>query len=55
MDLEENVKKYNKLNGCIKRYFGKNRRKEVKLRMHSVMEPEVSSPCLQVSGAVPYS
>jgi hypothetical protein len=27
MDLEDNVQKYNKLNGCIKRYLGKNTRK----------------------------
>jgi hypothetical protein len=27
MDLEDNVQKYKKLKGCIKRYLGKNMRK----------------------------
>jgi hypothetical protein len=35
MDLKENVKQYNILNGCIKVYFGKNMRK-VKLIMHII-------------------
>lgn len=42
-DLEENVQKYNKLNGCIRRYLGKNMRTEVKLRMYNV----ISKPALQ--------
>jgi hypothetical protein len=37
MDLEDNVQKYNKLNGCIKRYLGKNMRKEIKLRLHDII------------------
>jgi hypothetical protein len=28
IDLEVNVQKHNKLNGCIKRYFGNNMREE---------------------------
>jgi hypothetical protein len=47
MDLEDNVQKYNKLNGCIKRYLGKNMRKEIKLRLHNL----ISKPALQ-SGSV---
>jgi hypothetical protein len=43
MDLEDNVQKYNKLNGCIKRYLGKNMRKEIKLRVHNI----ISKPALQ--------
>jgi hypothetical protein len=43
MDLEDNVQKYNKLNGCIKRYLGKNMRKEIKLRLHNI----ISKPALQ--------
>jgi hypothetical protein len=37
MELEEHFQKYNKLNGHIKRYFRKNTRKEVKLRMINVV------------------
>jgi hypothetical protein len=43
MDLEDNVQKYNKLNGCIKRYLGKNMRKEIKIRLHNI----ISEPALQ--------
>jgi hypothetical protein len=43
MDLEDNVQKYNKLNGCIKRYLGKNMRKEIKLRLRNI----ISKPALQ--------
>jgi hypothetical protein len=43
MDLEDNVQKYNKLNGCIKRCLGKNMRKEIKLRLHNI----ISKPALQ--------
>jgi hypothetical protein len=43
MDLEDNVQKYNKLNRCIKRYLGKNLRKETKLRLHNI----ISKPALQ--------
>jgi hypothetical protein len=43
MDLEDNVQKYNKLNGCIKRYLGKNMKKEIKLRLHHI----ISKPALQ--------
>jgi hypothetical protein len=42
MDLEDNVQKYNKLNGCIKRYLGKNM-KGIKLRLHNI----ISKPALQ--------
>jgi hypothetical protein len=43
MDLEDNVQKYNKLNGCIKRCLGKNMIKEIKLRLHNI----ISKPALQ--------
>jgi hypothetical protein len=43
MDLGDNVQKYNKLNGCIKRYLGKNVRKEIKLRLLNT----ISKPALQ--------
>jgi hypothetical protein len=43
MDLEDNVQKYNKLNRCIKRYLGKNMRKEIKLRLHNI----ILKPALQ--------
>jgi hypothetical protein len=43
MDLEDNVQKYNKLNGCIKRCLGKNMRKEIKLKLRNI----VSKPALQ--------
>jgi hypothetical protein len=36
-------KKYSKLNGCIKRYLGKNMKKEIKLRLHNI----ISKPTLQ--------
>lgn len=42
-DLEENVQKYNKLNGCINRYFGKNMRQDLKIRMHNI----ISKPALR--------
>ncbi|KAJ4431271.1 hypothetical protein ANN_19868 [Periplaneta americana] len=35
-NIEENLQKYNKLNGCIKRHFGKGMRKEIKLRIHNI-------------------
>jgi hypothetical protein len=37
MGSEENVLKSIKLNGCIKRYFSKNVRKELKIRTHNVI------------------
>jgi hypothetical protein len=40
--LEENVQKYNKLNGCIRRYIGKNMRKELQLQLHKI----ISKPSL---------
>jgi hypothetical protein len=43
MDLEDNVQKYNKSNGRIKRYLGKNMGKEIKLRLHNI----ISKPALQ--------
>ena len=35
-DIEGNLQKYNQLNGCIKRHFGKGMSKEVKLRLHDI-------------------
>jgi hypothetical protein len=43
MGSEGNVLKWIKLNGCIKRYFSKNMRKEVKIRTHNV----IVKPALQ--------
>jgi ferritin-like protein len=56
MDLEDNVQKYNKLNGCIKRYLGKNMKKEIKLRLRNI----ISKPALQYGSetsfqSLPYS
>ena len=44
-DLDNNVIKYNAINGCINRYLGNSMRKEVKLRLHNV----VSKPMLLYS------
>ena len=38
-DLDNNVIKYNAINGCINRYLGNSMRKEVKLRLHNVSKP----------------
>jgi hypothetical protein len=35
--LEENVQKYNKLNGGIRRHFGKNMRQDLQLRLHKII------------------
>jgi hypothetical protein len=43
MDLEDNVQKYNTLNGCIKRYLGKNMRRQIKLRLRNI----ILKPALQ--------
>jgi hypothetical protein len=37
MDLEDNIEKYKKINGIIRRHFGKNMRPEMQLRMHNVL------------------
>ncbi|PSN57768.1 hypothetical protein C0J52_07282 [Blattella germanica] len=42
-DLEINIIKYNKLNGCIKKHFGRNMRTEIKQRLYNV----VSKPALR--------
>ena len=42
-DLEQNVLKYNRMNGYINRYFGKNMRRDLKIRMHNI----VSKPALR--------
>ena len=44
-DIEENIETYNKINGCIKRHFGKSMRREVKQRIHNI----VSKPALKYS------
>jgi hypothetical protein len=42
------VQKYDKLIGCIKRYFGKNMRKEIKSRLHNI----ISKPALQYGSEI---
>jgi hypothetical protein len=37
MDLEDNTEKYNKLNGIIRRHFGKDMRPEIQVRTHNVL------------------
>jgi hypothetical protein len=36
-DLEDNIEKYNKINGIIRRHFGENMRPELQVRMHNVL------------------
>jgi len=35
-DLEDKLQTYNKINGAIRRYFGKQMNKETKLRIHNI-------------------
>jgi len=35
-DLEDNLQTYNKINGAIRRHFGKQINKETKLRIHNI-------------------
>ena len=35
-DLEDKLQTYNKINGAIQRYFGKQTNKETKLRIHNI-------------------
>ena len=35
-DLEDKLQTYNKINGAIRRHFGKQMNKETKLRIHSI-------------------
>jgi hypothetical protein len=35
-DLEDKLQKYNKINGAIRRHFGKQMTKETKLRIHNM-------------------
>jgi hypothetical protein len=37
MDLQDNNEKYKKINGIIRRHFGKNMRPEMQLRMRNVL------------------
>jgi methyl coenzyme M reductase subunit D len=37
MDLEDNTEKHNKINGIIKRHFGKNMRPQIQVRMYNVL------------------
>jgi hypothetical protein len=37
MDLEDGIEKYSKLNGIIRRHFGKNVRLEIQVRIHNVL------------------
>ena len=41
-DIDRNLIKYNRLNGTLKRNFGKQMRKEIQLRFHNI----VSKPAL---------
>jgi hypothetical protein len=41
-DIDRNLTKYNRLNGTLKRNFGKQMRKEIQLRFHNI----VSKPAL---------
>jgi hypothetical protein len=36
-DLEGNVQKYNNLNRCIRRHFGKNTRQELQLGLRKII------------------
>jgi len=36
-DLEDKLQTYNKINGAIRRYFGKQINKETKLRIHNII------------------
>jgi hypothetical protein len=35
-DLEDKLQTYNKMNGAIRRHFGKQMNKETKLRFHNI-------------------
>jgi len=35
-DLEDKLQTYNKINGAIRRHFGKQMNKETKLRIHNI-------------------
>jgi len=35
-DLEEKLQTYNKINGAIRRHFGKQMNKETKVRIHNI-------------------
>ena len=35
-DLEDKLQTYNKINGAIRRHFGKKMNKETKLRIHNI-------------------
>jgi hypothetical protein len=44
VDLGENIAKYNKLNGCFQRNFGRNMRMAIKRRLYNtVSKPSVVS------------
>ena len=36
-DLEDKLQTYNKINGAIRRHFGKEMNKETKLRIHNII------------------
>jgi len=36
IDLEDKLQKYNKINGALRRHFGKQMNKETKLRIHNI-------------------
>jgi len=37
-DLEDKLETYNKINGAIRRHFGKQMNKETKLRIHNITD-----------------
>ena len=39
-DLEDKLQTYNKINGAIRRHFGKQMNKETKLRIHNITAKE---------------
>jgi len=36
IDLEDKLQTYNKINGAVRRHFGKQMNKETKLRIHNI-------------------
>jgi hypothetical protein len=46
MDLDDNIEKYNMINGLIRRHFGKKMRPEIQVRMHN----ELSKPAMMYGG-----
>ena len=45
-DLEDKLQTYNKINGAIRRHFGKQMNKETKLRIHNITAKAALISCL---------